>query len=509
MKKFFSFIIFLTIGLTLIGQTYDINLNAKMVRTNGWGKDTYVNIKQFKHSFEEDENGAISECFYLIDSANNRLDVNSKFSDCFEFEYKNIQDLWDACVITNVLNTLKKKGYQYNLRSEMELDALDYISNVKSYGLELNDPYLQMYIYSLVAKIAPKYLIDGRFPSINVLIQENPSINACCFPNGTIVLNTGLLAVLHNEDELVAILAHEISHYVLDHAVQNINAAIARENRAQLWAALATGITAAAEGYIASQNDYYVPGSATLGMAVLSSTIASQTAKNLGMEYNHQQEYEADKYAKKVLAFLGYDENALATVLSRLENEYVKDRNNAMYINSYTHPALTERVKKAGTPIDIEDKEFEQIISFAVSNVAIMEYSNYRFYRCLPYVNQNIENGVATADDYIIKANCLLSIKDDTQSNEEVFSLINAAKTIDEGNINIYKTEIISTLRSNDIIKAIELLNQYIGILNTYILEDIRSERTWESLYNFIIKEKDWAEKMVVKLRGMNRITIE
>lgn len=99
--------------------------------------------------------------------------------------------------------------------------------------------------------------------------------------------------------------------------------------------------------------------------------------------------------------------------------------------------------------------------------------------------------------------------QDDTQSNEEVFSLINAAKTIDEGNINIYKTEIISTLRSNDIIKAIELLNQYIGILNTYILEDIRSERTWESLYNFIIKEKDWAEKMVVKLRGMNRITIE
>lgn len=504
MKKLFSLIILVVIAMSAAGQTYNTNLKATMLLKNGgWKKDAEVNINSFVHTFVEDKYGIVTEHFYITDSDNNRLDVNSNFSSCFDFEYNTIQDLWDASVIENVLFTLKNKGYQFKLRSEMELEALEYVSNVKKYGLELDDPYLQTYIYGLVAKIAPQYLIDGRTSSINIIIQENPSVNACCYPNGTIVLNTGLLAVLHSEDELVAILAHEISHYVLDHSIQNINATIAREKRAQIWAAIATGVTAVAEGYIASQNEYYVPGAATMGMAVVSSTIASQVIKNLGMEYNHQQEYEADKLAKEVLEILGYDKDALATALSRLEQEFISDRNNVMYVNSYTHPALMTRIQKAGTPSDLKDKTFEKIISFAVSSVALMKYSNYRFHQCLPYVSQNIDNGVATSDDYIIKANCLLSTKYGDENNEEIFSLINKAKSIDEDNLNVYKTEIIATLRNNDIINAIDLLNQYVAFLDSYTIENVRSERTWESLNEFIVTENAWARKMLVKLRGM------
>ena len=243
-------------------------------------------------------------------------------------------------------------------------------------------------------------------------------------------------------------------------------------------------------------------------MAVMASSLASQIVEQLGMNYNHKQEEEADKLAIEVLKILGYNENALSTALSRLENEFIKERNNAMYINSYSHPALVERIEKAGVAYDTKNEEFEQIISFAVSNTAMMKFSDRRFRQCLPYVSQNIENRVATVDDYILKANCLLCTQNDDKSNYEVLELINCAKQLDSENINIYKTEIIATLRIDDKAKAFELLEQYIARLSSYDLENIKSENTWDNLRNFIIAEKAWADKMRIKLSGMWNMSI-
>lgn len=431
------------------------------------------------------------------------MDISSKVESSFDFQYETTQQLWDACIVTNVLHSIVKNGFKYSLRREMENDALDYIQTVRQYGLELNDPYLETYIYSLIAKIAPAYMVDGRPGSINLIIQQNPSINACCYPNGTIVLNTGLLASLHSEDELVAILSHEIAHFILDHSVQNVILEQKRQERAAFCAALATGLTAIAEVAVAANSDYYVPGAATIAVAAMSTTIATEVIDRLGMNYNHEQEDEADRMAIKVLQILGYDENALATALTRLEEEYVKERNNAMYITSYTHPALVERITNAGTPVGTRDRQFEQMISFAVSNVAMMKYSDCRFRQCLPYVCQNIENNVATSDDFLLKANCLLSTKNDLESNQEVMSLIDMAKLSDPDNINIYKAEIIATLRMDDKARAMDLLSSYIATLDSYNLDEIKSDKYWDTMRQFIYSEKRWANQMKLKLSGM------
>ena len=503
-KKPIFVIIGIFCSILAFGQTVDIDLKAKMLKTyNVWKKDSEVNLKKFVHTTSESTDGYYYESFYLVDDNDNYVDITSRITGSFDFQCENVQQLWDAAIVTDVLYSLAKNGFKYDLRREMESDALDYIETVRKYDLELNDPYLETYIYSLIAKIAPAYMVDCRPGSINLIIQQNPSINASCYPNGTIVLNTGLLATLHSEAELVAILSHEIAHFILDHSVQNVIEAQKRQQRAEFWAAVATGLTAVAEVAVAANNDYYVPGAATMGMAVLSTNIATAVIDRLGMNYNHQQEADADRYAKRVLEILGYDTNALATALSRLENEFINERNNAMYLASYTHPDLISRIKEAGTPSDMRDEKFEQMISFAVSNVAMMKYSDCRFRQCLPYVCQNIENNVATSDDYLLKANCLLSTKNDEESNLEALNLIRKAKLMDEDNINIYKAEIIATLRLNDKAKAIELLNDYIATLNSFVLDDIKSGDYWDTVHQFISSETRWAKQMNIKLSGM------
>lgn len=496
MKRIIIISILSFLSCVSFAQSYELNLSATMLKNQGElkkGADVHLNRILLSNTLNDSE---IKQCYLLLDDKGNKLELTSKFKDCFEFRYDNPQELWDGHIITHVLDDLVDKGFQYNLRSEMEEDALEYIQRVKNYGLEFYDPYMESYIYSLITKIAPTRLIDGRPGSINLLIQSNSTVNACCYPNGTIVLNTGLLAALHSEDELVAILAHEIAHFILDHSVQNVNAAISRQKRAEFWAAVATGMTAFAEGFAASQGNYYTPGLATLGMAAMSTSIASKVLDRLGMKYNHKQEKEADELAVEVLKLLGYDENALASALSNIHDSFINEKNYTLYFDSETHPNIRKRIRAVGSPQAIFDKQYERAISFAVTDVAKMKYDARRYTQCIQHVNLNIENNVATADDYLLKANCILYTKDNEDAYNEVLDLIEKARLINPQNLNICKTEIIATLRIKDNHKSLQLLNQYIEQLDAYIQAQLSAD-------DFFFTEIEWAKNMIIKLKGM------
>lgn len=505
MKKHFLFLAFLFISVIINAQSYDVNLDATL---NGAFKKmkegTKVNISQVINGVKPDEYGRPKKQYFIV-MGNDTIEYDNRIAYKFDFTFKNIQDLWNQKIICNVFEELERKGIQEELRSEMEDEALSFINKQKEYGLVFNDPYLENYIYSLISKIAPKTLIDSRPGNVNLLILENPAMNASMYSNGTLVINTGLLSALHTEDELVAVLAHEIAHFILDHNIQNVNAAITRKKRAEFWAGLATGLTAVAEGVAAAKSNYYIPGGATLGMAVMSTVIAQQVVDRLGMKYNLEQEEHADMVAIQALEILGYDKNALASALNRMKGVMEQERSNAMYFQSYTHPALVKRIQDAGKPQDFKNSDFEKEISFAVTSTARMKFEDRRFRQVLPLVEQNINNGVATAEDYILKANCLLALHNEVSTNNEALDAINSAKNIDESNINIYKAEIIANLRLKKHTASQNLLEQYIQKLNEMelSLQAIESDNTWDYTHNFIKSEKDWAKRMLIKVKAM------
>lgn len=505
MKKRFIFIISLFIAIIANAQSYKVSLDAVLNDDfKKMKKGTKVTISRVMHETILDEFKDLHNVYSIV-MGKDTIQYDSKIGRRLDFTYDNIQDLWDQKIICNVLDNLESKGIQESLRREMEEEALDFINRQKEYGMVFNDPYLESYIYSLISKIAPKTLIDARPGNVNLLILENPTMNASMYSNGTLVINTGLLSALHTEDELVAILAHEIAHFVLDHSVQNVNAAVSRKKRAEFWAGLATGLTALAEGVAAAKSNYYVPGAATLGVAALSTIIATEIVDRLGMKYNIDQEEQADKTAIQALEILGYDKNALSSALNRMKQVMAQERSHVMYFQSYTHPALGKRIYDAGKPQDIVSSDFEKEISFAITSTARMKFEDRRFRQVLPLVEQNISNDVATSEDYILKANCILALYNDIESNTEVLEMINMAKSLDKDNINLYKAEIIANLRLNKHSLAHDLLAQYIQSLNTMelSLKEIESDKTWDANYNFIVSERDWAKRMIVKVKAM------
>ena len=493
MKKIaFITIILLINSIVAVAQNYSINLDAKIISDYEIlrkGLMIHVNSLNCEENVLNDKENTKLQYNLALDG-NVVIKVNGKIGKKIEFMYHNVQDIWDAAIICNVLDELQKKGIQEKLRAEMESDALEYIYKVKSNGLELNDPYLESYIYSLVSQITPKIFIDGRPCNVNILIVDDPSMNAGMFPNGTLVINSGLIAGLHTEDELVAVLSHEIGHFVLDHSVQNVNKARDRKKRAEFWGALATGVVGVAEGIAAAKSSYYVPGAATAAAAALATSIANEINERLGMEYNHEQEYEADEIAMTILKYTGRDTSALATSFMRMSQNMSRDRSSMMYFSTFTHPALIKRIEKIGKANVLKSDK---------------EYEDRRFSQVLPLVSQNIDNGVATTIDYILKANCLLALNNDPKSNNEAMALVNKAKEIDAGNINVYKAEILTTLRLGKKLEAINLLKSYQQKMEEYYnsIKEYSGTKMWDEYHNFYLSESDWVKRMLIKLNGM------
>ena len=151
------------------------------------------------------------------------------------------------------------------------------------------------------------------------------------------------------------------------------------------------------------------------------------------------------------------------------------------------------------------NQSFEQEMSFAVTSTARMKFEDRRFRQVIPLVDQNIGNDVATSEDYILKVNCLLALYNDDQTNMYALDMIDIAKSLDAHNINIYKAEILANLRLKKYHTVQELLEQYIPKLNEMelSLKEIESDKTWDANYNFIISERDWAKRMIVKVKAM------
>jgi hypothetical protein len=177
MRTFVVFISALLFCLFADAQVYKTDLDATLLKNFGkFKKGDVVKISSVHHDVVESTgyNLGYEDVFSIVVNGET-IPVNSKVGDRFDFVYDNVQDLWDGQIISNVLVSLQKKGIQNSLRNEMEEEALEYILKQKEYNLVLNDPYLENYIYSLISKIAPVDIIDGRPGNVNILTFFTPS----------------------------------------------------------------------------------------------------------------------------------------------------------------------------------------------------------------------------------------------------------------------------------------------------------------------------------------------
>jgi len=165
-------------------------------------------------------------------------------------------------------------------------------------------------------------------------VIDSSAINAFAGPGGKILITSALLQILESEDELAAVLAHEVAHVVRKHHYRVI-----RKQRMLEFGAQSVAIKEDSSG--------------------MSEKLSGMVAQVLARGLDQSAEFEADRDGMVYAARAGYDASALIRVMEKLSAVAAKDPAGELLLS--THPSAENRritmakqvnadLEKAATP---------------------------------------------------------------------------------------------------------------------------------------------------------------
>lgn len=153
-------------------------------------------------------------------------------------------------------------------------------------------------------------------------LVESKELNAFTLPGGYVYFFTGLYQQLHTDDQIAAVLAHEIGHCGAKHVVKRFQAALGYN-----W------IGGMVDQVLSLQFPSIEP---------LAARGANAIAELAMKSYSRHDEYEADRLGIKYLYLSGYDLNAMIQVFDILQRNTKGDH---VPLILRTHPFFKNRIE--------------------------------------------------------------------------------------------------------------------------------------------------------------------
>ena len=198
------------------------------------------------------------------------------------------------------------------------MELQDYEKKIQRSALLVKDKQLNAYVKNAACRVAGDYCDDLR-----IYIIRNPYFNASMTANGIMQVWTGLLVRVSSEDELAAVLGHELAHYTQLHTLERLH----------------------------SLRDSMSAGSVLdFGLVLLTGVpipVAQLAAVANVMAFSREQEEEADLLGVKFMAQAGYDPSAAVKVWKMIveEEENAAVKNSEPGFFSKTHPSTDDRIE--------------------------------------------------------------------------------------------------------------------------------------------------------------------
>jgi len=164
------------------------------------------------------------------------------------------------------------------------------------------------------------------FGGYHFALLDSTEVNAFACPGGIILITRGMLSSVKSEDELAAVLAHEIAHIIHRDGIAAIQSSRWSE------ALMVIGSNAAKE---------FGPKETAQLVSLFEGSIDDVFKTLVVNGYGREQEREADSAALGYLAAAGYDPQALTGYLKRLEQGGKGSRSGIFT----THPGTEERLE--------------------------------------------------------------------------------------------------------------------------------------------------------------------
>jgi len=187
-----------------------------------------------------------------------------------------------------------------------------------------SDPFIQSYVERLIRQLATYSELDDR--RLEILVIENPSLNAFAVPGGIIGVHTGLFRFANTEEQLSSVLAHEIAHLSQRHYARRVEAQANASTSlvAAFVASIIIGMTAGSDAGIAAM------------AAVNAGSLEAQ------LRFSRQMEQEADRIGMETIVRSGMNPYAMSEMFENMLRASRFTRRPLDFL--MTHPVTETRV---------------------------------------------------------------------------------------------------------------------------------------------------------------------
>ncbi|HWS72869.1 MAG TPA: M48 family metallopeptidase [Thermoanaerobaculia bacterium] len=203
-----------------------------------------------------------------------------------------------------------------------------------------NDAEALAYVNAVGERIHQQTPLAGR--PFHFYIVNDPSVNAFALPGGHVYINSGLIAQADHANMLAGVMAHEISHVVARHSIQQMQQA--------------QGIN--------------VLGSILLGQnpSALQSILAQVVAGGAMARFSRADEKQADDLGLGYMAAAGYDPHGMLDMFQKLAS-LEKTSPSAVEKFFLDHPVTADRIRDISNRISqmrstsgtVDDPQYQTI----------------------------------------------------------------------------------------------------------------------------------------------------
>ena len=162
-------------------------------------------------------------------------------------------------------------------------------------------------ILKRLAAVLPKHFT----PPEKIYILDTPEVNACCLPDGKVVVFRGLLKKF-NDDELAYVIAHELGHGVARHSAEMLSKTMIQE--------------LAIDAFLEKDS----------GLFKITGTYIAKFITNL--KYSRTQENEADRLALYFLNKAGFSFDGAVSALNKFKAAAGKNSEWKEILSTHPHP---------------------------------------------------------------------------------------------------------------------------------------------------------------------------
>ncbi|MCA9488730.1 MAG: M48 family metalloprotease [Myxococcales bacterium] len=218
---------------------------------------------------------------------------------------------------------------QTELRMGAEMDA-----QIAASMPMVEDEGLQAWVSGVVQRLAA----TSERPDLpwTVRVLDDEALNAFAVPGGHLYVTRGLLCWLHSEDELAAVLGHEVAHVTARHSATAMSRAV-------------LGSPFGALVHAVDPNQRHVGAVVGVGAGLF------------GLKHSRADEREADELSLRYLERAGYDPAAMLDVLAVLEA--TEDAAGRLPTWLSTHPPPEDRLERLGAVASTGERDTASLVA--------------------------------------------------------------------------------------------------------------------------------------------------